>query len=207
MRYKTVFVFFLVLCDFIFLEYQVNAQLNAPFRHPLEVDWSMTQDFGDWNSAWKGYHLAEDISCNPNAPVYPIGNGVVQYAGVILGYTVIIEYKLPPGDPNGEAICSIYYHLKRPEDGGISLAVNMPVFKTNPIGYVSNKWEDHQSAPHLHFGIRKGEYKKGKDPRTEKWYYPGYTTIYKNDVRQDDQYDPIHQQILLEWLNNCCYKI
>ena len=199
MKSKVIFVL-LLMCGFTLLTDKVNAQPNTSFRYPLETDFSPSQDFGVWNSVWKGYHLAEDIPCDPDTPVYPIGDGIVKYADIVFGYTVIIEYELPPGDPDGEAVCSIYYHLKRPEDGGLSLTVGT-VSREDPIGFVSGRWDDHESNPHLHFGIRKGRYQTGTDTRTEKWYYPGYTAIYKNEVRQDDQNDPVHQQILSEWFN------
>lgn len=201
MGYKLSLSVLAFICILFFLATSIHAQNNYFYRFPLEGDLSPSQDFSVWNSVWKGYHLAEDIVRDPNTSVYPIGDGVVKYADIILGYTVIIEYELPPGDPDGEAVCSVYYHLKRPEDGGIPLTVGTPVSMLNPIGYISGRWEDHQSVPHLHFGIRKGRYRTGTDPRTEKWYYPGYTTIYKNDVLQNDSNDPVHQEILSEWCN------
>ena len=42
--------------------------------------------------------------------VYPIADdGVVKYADVVMGYTVIIEYKLPDDDSDGNYVCSVYY--------------------------------------------------------------------------------------------------
>ena len=89
--------------------------------------------------------------------------------------------------------------MKRPEEGGIKLTIGEPVFMDSPIGYVSGKWEDHKNSPHLHFGIRKGHYKTGKDPRTEFWYYPGYTTIKKNGEVQKNPDDSTQKQILADW--------
>jgi len=107
------------------------------------------------------------------------------------------------GDPDGNYVCSVYYHMKRPGEGGIRLTVGTLVSTDSPIGYVSGNWEDHKSSPHLHFGIRKGRYKPAwiKDPRTGYWYYPGYTTIKKDDEIQDDSSDPTHQQVLVDWFN------
>lgn len=185
----------------------VNAQeppLARNFRFPLEGDWApLWQDFNNWKD--RGYHLGEDVgredADKQNYPVYPMGDGVVKFADIVLGYTVIIEHKLPVDDPDGDYVCSVYYHMKRPGEGGIHLTVGTTVFMDSPIGYVSGKWEDHKSSPHLHFGIRKGRYKTGKDSRTGYWYYPGYTTIKKDGEVQKNPNDPTHRQVLADWFN------
>jgi len=187
----------------------VNAQevhIANSFRFPLEGDWSpLWQDFGKWNNQWNGYHLGEDIGREDadikNYEVYPMADGVIKFANIVLGYTVIIEHKLPVSDPDGDYVCSVYYHMKRPGEGGIKLTLGEVVSTNSPIGYVSGKWKDHKSLPHLHFGIRKGPYKSGKDPRTGFWYYPGYTTIKINNEVQKNPDDPTHKQILTNWFN------
>ncbi len=187
----------------------VNAQevpIADSFRFPLEGDWSpLWQDFGKWNSQWSGYHLGEDIGREnadiKNYAVYPLADGIVKFADIVMGYTVIIEHKLSDNDPDGDYVCSVYYHMKRPEEGGIKLTIGKSVSMDNPIGYVSGKWEDHKSSPHLHFGIRKGCYKTGKDPKTGFWYYPGYTVIKKVGEVQKNPDDPIHKKILADWFN------
>jgi hypothetical protein len=186
-----------------------NAQevpVADSFRFPLEDDWSpLWQDFNKWNSTWNGYHLGEDVgredADKKNYAVYPMTDGIVKFANIVLGYTVIIEHGLSDDDPDGNYVCSVYYHMKRPEEGGIKLTVDESVSMDRPIGYVSGKWEDHKSSPHLHFGIRKGHYETGKDPRTGFWYYPGYTVIKKDSEVQKNPNDPIHKQILADWFN------
>ena len=186
-----------------------NAQevsIANSFRFPLEGDWSpLWQDFNKWNNQWNGYHLGEDVgreeADKKNYAVYPMADGIVKFADIVMGYTVIIEHKLSNNDPDGDYVCSVYYHMKRPEEGGIKLRLNEVVYIDNPIGYVSSKWEDHKSSPHLHFGIRRGRYKIGKDPRTGFWYYPGYTVIKKAGEVQKNPNDPIHKQILEDWFN------
>ncbi len=186
-----------------------NAQdvpIANSFRFPLEGDWSpLWQDFGKWNNQWNGYHLGEDVgredADTKNYAVYPMADGIVKFADIVMGYTVIIEHKLSDNDPAGDYVCSVYYHMKRPEEGGIKLTVGESVSIDSPIGYVSGKLEDYKSSPHLHFGIRKGCYETGKDTRTGFWYYPGYTTIKKNSEVQKDPDDPIHKQILADWFN------
>jgi len=176
------------------------------FRFPLDGDWSpLLQDFNKWNSTWNGYHLGEDVgredADKKNYAVYPMADGVVKFADVVLGYTVIIEHKLSNNDPDGDYVCSVYYHMKRPGEGGIKLKLGKAVSMDSPIGYISGKWEDHKSSPHLHFGIIKGRYETGKDPRTGFWYYPGYTVIKKDGEVQKNPDDPIHKQILADWFN------
>jgi len=186
-----------------------NAQdvpIANSFRFPLEGDWSpLWQDFGKWNNQWNGYHLGEDVgredADTKNYAVYPMADGIVKFADIVMGYTVIIEHKLSDNDPAGDYVCSVYYHMKRPEEGGIKLTVGESVSIDSPIGYVSGKWGDYKSSPHLHFGIRRGRYKIGKDLRTGFWFYPGYTAIKKDGEVQKDPDNPTHKQILADWLN------
>jgi hypothetical protein len=165
------------------------------------------QDFGKWNNQWNGYHLGEDVGREDadikKYTVYPMADGVVKFADVVMGYTVIIEHKLSDNDPDGDSVCSVYYHMKRPGEGGIKLNFGEAVSMDSPIGYVSGKWEDHESSPHLHFGIRKGRYipETDKDSRTGFWYYTGYTVIKKDGEVQKNPNDPIHKQILADWFN------
>ncbi len=191
-----------------------NAQdvpIANSFRFPLEGDWSpLWQDFGKWNNQWNGYHLGEDIGREDadikNYEVYPMADGIVKFADIVMGYTVIIEHKLSNDDPDGDYVCSVYYHMKRPGEGGIKLTLGEVVFTDSPIGYVSGKRKDYKSLPHLHFGIRKGSYKSGKDPRTGFWHYPGYTTIKINNEVQKNPDDPTHKQILTDWFNPAADK-
>jgi murein DD-endopeptidase MepM/ murein hydrolase activator NlpD len=181
--------------------------IEGIFRVPLDSlkgTWQPLRRFGRWyQSASKkncGYHLGNDLGCDPGLTVYPIADGIVRFAGVVAGYTVIVEHKLS----DTEYICSVYYHMKRPEEGGIRLEVGRLASQDNPIGYISGEEKDHSSVPHLHFGIRQGGYKSStteepipKDRRTGYWYYPGYTSI----RGECDKEDPVHRQILAEWFN------
>lgn len=84
-------------------------------------------------------------------------------------------------------------------------AIGDVVHKGDLIGVVSSNPDDYGSAPHLHFGVRPGGYQSGVDSRTQKWFYPGYTAIYRNGIRQcdidpvSDRTDPIHAEIIGEW--------
>ena len=205
-KYLLVLVILLVVFTSIIITNAQEVSIANSFRFPLEGDWSpLWQDFGKWNNQWNGYHLGEDVGREDadikNYAVYPMVNGIVKFADIVMGYTVIIEHKLSNDDPDGDHVCSVYYHMKRPEEGGIKLTVGESVSMDSPIGYISGKQEDYKSSPHLHFGIRKGPYKSGKDPSTGFWYYPGYTTIKKDGVVQKNPDDPIHKQILADWFN------
>jgi murein DD-endopeptidase MepM/ murein hydrolase activator NlpD len=199
----------ILACLFLVLVFTNIGRAKDPpavttVRYPLEGSWSpLTQDFGNWSGNPKigekypgtcsGYHLGEDIARSDGTRVYPMADGIVRYADVVLGYTVVIEHNI-----DGEYVTSVYYHMKPPEKGGIKLTPGQSVFSAEPIGYISRRPQDHgYTIPHLHFGIRKGRYKPGKDLRTGFWYYPGYTTI-KGDC---NKHNPLHQEILAEWYN------
>jgi len=166
------------------------------FRLPLEGDWTpLTQDFANWYKC--GYHLAEDVTRDSEVPVYATADGIVKLAnlkGDGYGYVVIIQHKLPPDDPDGDYVCTLYGHLRK--EGLIASGVS--VSKGDVIGNLSSKPEYNWGVIHLHFGIREGPYLgEINDPRTGHWYYAGYTKIHD----QCDKYDSKHQQILAEWFN------
>lgn len=166
------------------------------FRLPLDGDWTVSQEFAKWNSRWLGYHLAEDVGRASEAPVYAAADGAVRFAALAqlgYGYVAIIEHRLPPGDPAGEYVCTVYGHLRKE-----NLTSIRQVSKGELIGYLSKKPEHNGGFIHLHFGIRKERYMQTvHDPRRGGWYYGGYTTIFAGDNKEN----PIHQQILTEWLN------
>jgi hypothetical protein len=178
-----------------------------------------------WFPPYNGYHLAYDVeviyssqdltSKNYRKVIAPV-TGRVMYAGIVVGYTVVIQFDLLPGDPDGPSVTGVFYHMLRPADGGISHAPGQMLNAGDTLGLVSPFWKDHQSVPHEHFGIRKGAYQPGKDSRTGFWFYPGYTTICQKSpatgacevdpvsgtvIREDDRTDPLHAQIISEWFN------
>jgi probable HAF family extracellular repeat protein len=202
-----------------FIGGQPHAFLMTPtggawIRFPLDGAWApIRQKVGDWYPTYLGYHLAHDVGRQAGTPVYPMMDGIIKYARVVatVGCAVHIEHQLPPGDPLGGKVVSVYYHLKRPNTkskiGDICLPEGQPPPKNQPLGYVSGLKADYGTGPHLHFGIRKGPYNVGCDPRTKKWYYPGYTTIYKGSCQKPGQKDnnpqnPVHKLILGDWISD-----
>jgi len=166
------------------------------FDLPLDGDWVVSQDFGVWSSAWCGFHLAEDVGRDTEVPVYAAADGVVRFAALTqlgYGYVVVAEHRLPPSDPVGEFVCTVYGHLRK--EGLVSLR---QVSKGEIIGYLSANPEYNNGFIHLHFGIRKEQFvEEVRDPRRGGWYYGGWTTIF-GECNRDNS---VHQMILSEWLN------
>jgi hypothetical protein len=177
-----------------------------------------------WLHRYPGYHLAYDVDviysnsdlANRNyKKVFAPANGRVHYADVVVGYTVVIQFDLPPGDPDGSSVSGIFYHMLRPQDGGITLIAGQVVKIGDVIGLVSPFYKDHLSAPHQHFGLRKGPFQSGRDPRSGHWYYPGYSTVCVKDtvgvcetdpkthkvINENKPSDSLHTQIIADWFN------
>jgi murein DD-endopeptidase MepM/ murein hydrolase activator NlpD len=193
------FICFLLILPLIFflkLRSENLEPIAYSFRLPLDGNWIVSREFAEWNLEWCGYHLAEDVSRGSEAPVYAAADGIVRFAALAqlgYGYVVIVEHKLPPGDPAGEYVCTVYGHLRKE-----GLTSTRQVSKSELIGYLSGKPEHNNGVIHLHFGVRKGRYVQTViDPRSGGWFYGGYTTIFE-ECNKDN---PIHQQILSEWLN------
>jgi len=195
-------------------------QIADRFVNPLEGGWAtITQRFGlcCWYNRYKGYHLGydikviytpEDLNQKKYKQVFSPANGRVVRVDDFTpdGYSVVIEHELPLGDPDGEFVCSRFFHMLSPgpeaDQGGIRLNVGQRVAIGEVIGFISPYKTDHgNSIPHQHYGIRKGSYKPGTDQRTGKYYYPGYTTIVKEGEKQDNPKDPVHTTIISEWLD------
>ncbi len=199
------------------------------FQPPIDgyLDKIIIQPFGEFACSYCGIHLGEDVKVDPGTPIKSIGDGVVKFARWVKGRgnVVRIQHNLPAGDPDGTEITSVYYHVGKnwSEMPPISLSVGQAVAKGQTIGYIANRKGDHGTGPHLHFGIRKGEHKKGCDPRTNVWYYPEYTTLYNCEKEvpvgkccpkghrkpkynclwdcESSQADSTHASIMNEWLN------
>ena len=107
-------------------------------------------------------HLGEDVGASPHDPVYAAGNGNIKYVYHKLdctgkyGNAIVIEHQLPPGDPSGAYVFTIYGHLE-PNNGLVTQYSD--VQRGQLIGYVSaNGNENGCTQPHLHFGVHKGQY-------------------------------------------------
>jgi murein DD-endopeptidase MepM/ murein hydrolase activator NlpD len=179
---------------------QARSEVADSFILPLDGNWIESRNFArSFINSWCGYHLGDDIPRPAGTPIYAIANGEIKRAEVIsgLGYALIIEHTL--ADASGTKFTSSYYHTKRPADGGITHLQGSSVKKGDIIAYVSGLKEDYGSGAHLHLGIREGAYEPGVDPRTEKWFYTGYSTIYQNGEKQCDSSDSTHDNIVNNW--------
>lgn len=169
---------------------------SLPDGYSLEV--------GAWSTGYCGRHLGQDIPIPANTPVYAVANGVVKFSEDIggLGHAINIEHELP----DGSKVVSVYYHLVREGRGGILLEPNTDVVAGQLIARTTGYSPDYGTGPHLHFAIRPGSYLRELDPRTNKWFYPGYTSIYsrRNDAssRECNQIDVRHDEIVSEWIND-----
>ena len=170
--------------------------IASSFRLPLDGVWAVSHDFAEWSTDRCGYHLGEDVHRSSEAPVYAAADGVVRFAALAqlgYGYVVIIEHRLPRDDLAGEYVCTVYGHLRRE-----NLTFTRQVHQGELIGYLSENPDYNNGFVHLHFGIRKGRYVETVvDPRRGGWFYGGSTTIFG----ECDKSNPIHRQILAEWLN------
>ena len=183
-----------------------SVEIADSFRFPLDAPWQVRRGFAeDYIQEWCGYHLAEDVHAPAGTQVFAAATGVIEYADDTegIGGAIHILHTLP----DGSTVITIYYHLRRTANGGRAHAIGEIVHKGDPLGVTSSRKEDYGEAPHLHFGVRPGPYLSNLDPRTKKWFYPGYTAIYINhsgprqcDVDPErDRTDPIHDAIVDEW--------
>lgn len=164
-----------------FLSYSNNSSFYSIFRPRLEhsngwyypVGASNYCGYLSWlgfNSAFNGYHLAQDMCNAQGDPVYAIDYGEVIYSSKCIG-----GYGGPSGSTCGGAIAiqhrakdgtwftALYGHLDNPISAGTRVNAG------DIVGY-SNNW----SPPHVHFGIR-----LGYDPDSANWP-KGYTSSTSN---------------------------
>lgn len=191
------FVFVFVWACTPLTSYAVEPTADS-FRLPLDGEWNPSRGFADeFIQTWCGFHLADDVARAPGTPVFATANGTVKFASNVakLGYAILVEHRLP----DTSRVVSVHFHLRRPQEGGVALIVGQEVIEDAIIGFVSGNPEDYGTGPHLHFGFRRGAFLPSVDPRTEKWFYPGYTTIYQAGQRQCDVSDPVHVEIVGEW--------
>lgn len=210
-----VIILFLSQSSWAQLEHTKQPPPVISLQLPLKGEWQPKQHFNVWvGLPVCGRHLGEDIPREKETPVYPIGIGTVRFAKYGpeqtppiggIGYGVIIEHNL-----NGEYICSVYFHMREPKDNETLTEGEDILTIDQPLGYISGKAIDHNyTYPHLHSGIRREKYispyrPDGHDTRTNRWYYPGYTTIYDEEGKKECKPDnPYHEQIANKWFKPC----
>jgi len=173
-----------------------SQPVSSVFQRPVDVSAQVSNQVGVYEPTYFcGNHLGIDLAVPILTTVRAIADGVVRYsryrAG--LGDGVHIEHSLP----DGSRVISVYYHIKAPAAGRIREGTS--VTRGQLIGVTTDIRTDYGTGPHLHFAIRVGPYQTGTDSRTERWFYPGYSSIFVNDVRLCNQADSRHADITSEW--------
>ncbi len=152
------------------------------FHEPL-TGYLLTQDCGDFLTGF-GYHLAEDAVPNNGTvkaagkPVRSPGYGIVRFSGSVGGYgnAVVLEFAVPRvGGGAVSYVTMVFGHLK---PTGLK-AVGARVHRGTIIGKLGTRYENGGFSPHLHWGVKPGEYVG--------FSYPGYTQD-PDDIR--DWFDP-----------------
>ena len=173
-----------------------SAPVATHFQRPLASISRISNSVGAYDSGYCGNHLGQDLPQPAGTAVFAIADGDVKYSNNLkgLGHAVHVEHILP----DLTKVVSVYYHLKRLGSGG--LALGSTVTRGQTIGYISDLAADYGTGPHLHFGIRMGAYLTGTDSRTNKWYYPGYSSLFQSDgeTRICSPSDAKHAQITSE---------
>jgi hypothetical protein len=151
-----------------------SYEIATSFRLPLDGGWSVTQDFGVWNSDWSGYHLGEDVLRSSEVAVYAPANGQVKHAQPRTGYgnVVVIEHRLP----DNNHVCTVMGHMRA---AGL-IGAGTDVTKGQLLGYLSSNPDENggYDFTHVHFGVRQGTYVF--------WQYPGYGS----STEMANWYDP-----------------
>lgn len=167
-----------------------SAPLPADVQFPL-ASWAVSQDFGTWNPAWGGYHLAEDVIVPAGDSVFAMAAGIVRdvllddeaagYGGVML-----VEHDLP-----GETVTALYGHISSRR--GTAVAVGAMVARGDLLAFVADDDEDGGPwPPHLHFGVRRGGFDLDAGV-CGVWLYVGYTrncAEASHDQYREAWYDP-----------------
>jgi len=163
---KRTFITIASLIVFVLVSFTSLGYGDDSFQYPLDGPWTVIQDFGVWNSAWGGYHLAEDASAPIGTPVYASANGTVKFASTgVSGYggLVIIGHS---------EVCTLYGHLS--QSLGIQVSSGQDVSKGQLIGYIADPNEyGYSGSSHIHFGIRLGQYTIQQF--CGHWAYVGYS--------------------------------
>jgi hypothetical protein len=115
--------------------------------------------FGEYLPDFSGYHAGEDLQAVAlTTEVRAIANGRVMYVqknskAKGYGQAVVMEHTLP----DNTKIISIYGHLSR-QKYLIAADPNKDVTKGTLLGYIGETWENGGWEPHLHIGIKKGQW-------------------------------------------------
>jgi len=149
-----------------------SPEVAVDVGYPL-TSWAVSQDFGQWNDYFRGYHLAEDVEVVAFEPVFALADGVVKetYASRTepgYGAVMLIEHRF-----EDQVVVSLYGHIS--SSRGFNVREGDTVSKGELLAWIASDEEDGGPwGPHLHFGIRKGAY-SADGTICGIWLYVGYT--------------------------------
>jgi len=118
-------------------EVEINQDLHAklsPFEFRMPIPGVLSQGYAY-------YHRANDIAGPLGSPIYPVGAGVIEFAGRVFdgkGNIVVIDH--------GDGLKSLYAHM-----GKIEVGVGNTVDTKTAIGTVG--LTGHTTGPHVHLEI------------------------------------------------------
>lgn len=110
------------------------SAIRSPFLSEKPIDGPISQGFG-------GYHRGLDITSPIGTPIFPVGPGVVKFAGFNpdgRGNEVIVDH--------GDGLETLYAHM-----GKIHVGVGNNVTTEVPIGTVG--MTGRTTGPHVHFEV------------------------------------------------------
>ncbi|PIZ00582.1 hypothetical protein COY62_01840, partial [bacterium (Candidatus Howlettbacteria) CG_4_10_14_0_8_um_filter_40_9] len=150
---KVLSISFLLLC-YVPVVFAISTSdgFDYPVGRPDAVGYYDAQDFGMYNSDFRGYHLGEDWNkrcggdCDLGDPIYSISNGTVilKTTQRAWGNILIIQYTLPKGDKYN----ALYGHFQN-----INVEQGGEVLRGQQIGTMG-KGDKGRFIAHLHFEIR-----------------------------------------------------
>jgi murein DD-endopeptidase MepM/ murein hydrolase activator NlpD len=168
-----------------------HPEISVDIRFPLE-EYVIFNNFGVYsNEMGNEYHAAEDAIASGGTPVYAIADGIISFSGPMLGYGYLIVI-----DHSDRDIYSLYGHLSTSREKMSDGAVKMG----ERIAYIGYDEEDGSGgiypywAPHLHFGIRKGQ-RKDYDEQSDRRWMAGWTRAYPTNYRWIKPSDYIIEQL------------
>lgn len=150
-------------------------------NNPLVKYKHNTNYFGKFNEKKRHWHWGDDFVVPAGTKVYSIANGIVKFADNLpcengrknYGGLYIIEYRFE----DGEVVCGLYGHL---DFSTFTKKVGDIVRMGEFIGRIGDKSSNGgHDSPHLHFAIKKGNYKENKI-EFGKWSFAGHTRVYES---------------------------
>ncbi|MFO0704996.1 MAG: cell wall-binding repeat-containing protein [Candidatus Andersenbacteria bacterium] len=151
----------------VLLPSSTRAAFAGVWQTPLTF-W-LVDGYGFGESTGSGYHLGEDAHGDAGTPVYAAANGTVKLAKDMnsggWGGIILIQNTNQAGD----TVVSLHGHL---DAASFQVQEGQTVTRGQLLGYLGDSAHNGGWFPHLHFGIRNGQYVDAWNG--EPWVYYGY---------------------------------